>query len=33
MKLEGMNIKKRLNFGYTVVITLMVVSGIVGIIG
>ena len=32
MKLEGMNIKKRLNFGYTVVIAMMVVSGIVGII-
>ena len=33
MKLEGMNIKKRLNFGYSVVIALMVVSGIVGILG
>lgn len=33
MKLEGMNIKKRLNFGYSVVIALMVVSGIVGIFG
>ena len=32
MKLEGMNIKKRLNFGYTVVIAMMVVSGLVGIL-